>query len=66
MDNEGFNEMFGDFDELGVVFEELGKAIVPVFKGLMANGLTVQEAAALTAAMFSQGMPVQQKPMDDE
>lgn len=66
MDSEEFNEAFGEFDENKIALDEIAGMVVPIFKAFVTRGLSVQEAAALTAAMVSQGMPQPpQKPMED-
>lgn len=59
MDSEEFNNMFGgdNPDEEAIALDVVIKATVPIFKGFVRNGLTPQEAAAMTAALISQGIP---------
>lgn len=48
---------FSDDDEASIVFEEMAKPIVLMFRAFQKQGLSGSEAAALTAAIFSQSMP---------
>lgn len=48
---------FSEDDETKIVFQEAAKTIVVMFRALQEQGLSGQEAAALTAALFAQNLP---------
>lgn len=51
-------ERFGrEFNEQLIALEEVAKTIVPMFTAFRNTGLTVPEAASLTAAFVSHTMP---------
>lgn len=64
-DEFDFNDRGDEFDEAKVAFDEMAKIMAPMFRALTRNGLTGQEAAALTAAYWAQNMPTElQGPID--
>lgn len=52
------NDPFDEHDEQRIVAEEAAKLLVPLFKAFVSQGLQPQEAAALTAAIMAQNMPL--------
>lgn len=56
--NDPFENMEGDFDEQKIALQMAAEFLVPMFKTFVEKGLSPQEAAALTAAIMSQGMPI--------
>lgn len=61
-----FDKLEGDFDDIKIVLEMMAQVAVPMFKAFRAQGLSTQEAAALTAAYINQIVPQeQQKPLED-
>lgn len=66
MGDDIFENLSGDFDAGQIALEEMAKVVVPMFRAFTSQGLPPQEAAALTAAIISQGMPMPPpKPKED-
>lgn len=64
-DSFNFDGMEGDFDVTKIAFEAMASLMAPLFKALTKQGLSGQEAAALTAAYWAQNMPVEpEEPQD--
>lgn len=55
MDNDFDTSGFPDASE--IAFDELAKLMVPMFRAFIRQGISAQEAAALTAAYCQQIMP---------
>lgn len=66
MSQEDFEPPFdGEEVQMKVAFEFLANVAVPMYKAILKGGLTPQEAAALTAAILSQNVPLPgQEPQD--
>lgn len=55
-----------DFNVEQIAMQEMAKLMVNFFRAFMNEGLSAQEAAALTAAVVSQSMPFNSPPpMED-
>lgn len=54
---EDFNFDMDPEREKQIVFEEAAKAIVPIYRAFLAQGLTESQAAHLVAAMSNQHLP---------
>lgn len=68
MDNNDFAGLnpddFPNFEQAAL--EEMARLLVPIFRAFMKEGLSAQEAAAMSAAMIAQNMPLPSPPpMED-
>lgn len=59
MDEEfDFDELEKALDTQKILFEKMAELMAPLYRAFRAQGLSAHEAAVLTAAYFTQTMPI--------